>query len=281
MLFALPAAAQDFPQPDGSWVVDEVGLLSETEQNSLELRLDDFSQTSGRQVVVAIVDSLDGLEPFDYGYQLGRLWEVGDAEADDGVVLLVAPNDREVWIATGYGARINLTDVTAGLIVREDILPAFRDGNYYAGIDAGLTRIFERMSLSPEEAAARAEAEAVQQEEIVAQAGRAGMGAMIGFLIMIWFILAFARRRMGVAYRGKGKKGRRRRKRRRRGGFDSGDLAVLLWGIDAAARIASGGRGGFGGGSSGGFGGFGGGGGFGGFSGGGGSFGGGGAGGSW
>ena len=78
---------------------------------------------TGRQFVVATVNSLEGRTIEDYGYRLGRAWGIGDEEKDDGVILLVAPNERKVRIETGYGARVFLTDAVSSVIIRERILP--------------------------------------------------------------------------------------------------------------------------------------------------------------
>ena len=76
--------------------------------------------------MVATVKSLEGYPIEDYAYRLGRAWKIGSAKNDDGVLLLVAPNERKVWIATGYGAGGFLTDAMSGIIIREAILPHFK-----------------------------------------------------------------------------------------------------------------------------------------------------------
>ena len=267
-LFALaaPASAQTFPQLTGR-VVDQADILRPEQELDLSTKSETLQAQTGRQFVVATVKSLEGRPIEDYAYQLGRHWGIGQKEEDDGVILLVAPNERKVWIATGYGAGAFLTDAVSGVIIREAILPQFKKNppDYGAGITAGADAIIKQMSLPPEEAQANV-AKARKQESARQEAG-AGFLPVI-FILIVLFILfsSFARRHSG------------RRYRRRRGGIDP---LVVLWGLNELSRSRGrggwGGGGGFGGGSWGG----GGGGGFGGFSGGGGSFGGGGAGGSW
>jgi len=266
-LFALaaPASAQTFPQLTGR-VVDQADILRPEQELDLSTKSETLQAQTGRQFVVATVKSLEGRPIEDYAYQLGRHWGIGQKEEDDGVILLVAPNERKVWIATGYGAGAFLTDAVSGVIIREAILPHFKKSppDYGAGITAGADAIIKQMSLPPEEAQANV-AKARKQESARHEAGAGFLPVL--FILIVLFILfsSFARRHSG------------RRYRRRRGGIDP---FVVLWGLNELSR--SRGRGGWGGGGlGGGSWGGGGGGGFGGFSGGGGSFGGGGAGGSW
>lgn len=270
LLFATPAIAQDFPKPDGSWVLDQGDFLTDGEERALEQRLEQNNKDTGRQFVVVTVPDLQGHTIEDYGYRLGREWGIGDERKDDGVLFLIAREERKMRIETGYGARVFLPDVIAGRIIRNEITPRFKEGDFAGGINAGVDSILESLSLPPEEAQKRAaEAAAEQEERNGSGVGAALFGIAVNIFIFMFIFLAIARRASGRRYRGKDGKKRRRMK--------DGDLAILLWGLDAATRSARRGRGGFGGG--GGFGGFGGGGG--GFSGGGGSFGGGGASGGW
>ncbi len=266
-LFALaaPASAQTFPALTGR-VVDQADLLRPEQELDLSSKSEALQAQTGRQFVVATVKSLEGRPIEDYAYQLGRHWGIGQKEEDDGVILLVAPNERKVWIATGYGAGAFLTDAVSGVIIREAILPQFKKKppDYGAGITAGSAAIIKQMSLPPEQA--QANVAKARKQESARQEGGAGFLPVI-FILVVLFILfsSFAMRQSGRRYR-----------RRRGGGIDP---FVVLWGLNELSRSrgSSWGGGGFGGGGWGG----GGGGGFGGFSGGGGSFGGGGAGGSW
>ena len=269
LFLATPAAAQTFPELTGR-VVDQANLLSPAQEQALAQKSQALEEQTKRQFVIATVNSLEGQEIEDYGYRLGRHWGIGSAEEDDGIILLVAPNEKKVRIETGYGAEGFLPDILAGRIIRNTILPRFREGDMAGGIVAGADAIIEQVSLPPEEAQSRA-AEAAAQEAAQAE-GFSIVPVVIGGLIFLFVMLSMARRVSGSRYRrGEGKK------RRRGGGFDAGDAAILLWGLSALSNRGRGG--GWGGG--GGFGGFGGGGGFGGFSGGGGGFGGGGASGGW
>ena len=259
-LTASPAVAQEFPALTGR-VVDAANIIPADVEASLDAKLTAFEQRSQRQFVVATVPDLGGYDIADYGYRLGRHWQLGDKDRDDGVMLLVAPNERKVRIEVGYGLEPVLTDGYSTLIVQNTILPAFKAGDMPGGIVAGTDAIIKQLELPAEEAAQVAQA--AQTQSASGEGGfPLGMVIWIAFLLF-FFILPMMR----------GSKGRRGR---RYNGSVTGSTVgdILLWEAGkAAARGFSGG-----GGSSWGGGGFGGGGGF---SGGGGSFGGGGASGGW
>ncbi len=261
---AAPAAAQTFPELTGR-VVDQADLLRPEQELDLTSKLAALEAQTGRQLVIATVGSLEGRPIEDYGYRLGRHWAIGDEKRDDGVILLVAPNEKKVRIETGYGARVFLTDAVSSVIIRESILPHFKAGDFPGGITAGAEQIIRMMSLSPQEAQRRA-AEASQKEQARAGSGLGLIPVAFWLMVIVFVLLSMFRRASGRRYR-----------RRRKSGIDPW---IVLWGLSELSQASRRGRGGWGGG--GGFGGFGGGGGgFGGFSGGGGSFGGGGASGGW
>ncbi|MGH6706367.1 MAG: TPM domain-containing protein [Sphingomicrobium sp.] len=260
LVAATPVNAQTFPKLTGR-VVDQAQLLTPAQVVDISSKAEALEAASGRQFVVATVNSLEGRTIEDYGYRLGRAWGIGDDQKDDGVVLLVAPNERKVRIETGYGARVFLTDAVSSVIIRESILPRFKAGDMGGGIVAGADQIITMMQLPAAEAAKRA------QEIGATESRRKESGA--GFIPVIFIVVIFFVIIGSIASRVGGK-----RYRRRRGGIDPW---IVLWGLSEISRASRGGGGWGGGGGSWG----GGGGGFGGFSGGGGSFGGGGASGGW
>ena len=136
LLLATPASAQTFPKLTGR-VVDQAGLLRPEQVLDLTSKSEALEAKSGRQFVVATVKSLGGRPIEDYGYRLGRAWAIGAKGKDDGVILLVAPNEKKVRIETGYGARVFLTDAQSSVIIREAILPRFKAGDFGGGITAG------------------------------------------------------------------------------------------------------------------------------------------------
>lgn len=251
-LLSNAAHAQNFPKLTGR-VVDQADLLDPAQEATLTAKLDALEKQSQRQFVVATVGDLQGYDISDYGYQLGRYWQIGDKERNDGLLLLVAPNDRKVRIEVGYGLEGIMTDALSHRIVQDRILPAFRSGDYPGGINAGVDSVITQLQLPPDEAAKIA-ASAAQQSRSNGDSGEFGL-VIFWLFIFFFFILPVI---MSFARGGK---------KHRRGGYGG---PVIIWG----------GGGDWGGGSGGSSWG-GGGGGFGGFSGGGGSFGGGGASGGW
>ncbi|MEN3747283.1 TPM domain-containing protein [Sphingomonas sp. HF-S3] len=281
MLVPVVASAQTFPELTGR-VVDAANLLDSAQEQQLTQLSEGIEQASGRQFVVATIPDLQGYAIDDYGYRLGQHWKLGQKDADNGIILLVAPNEREVRIEVGKGLEPIMTDGFVGLIIDKQIVPHFKAGDMAGGIIAGASEIGEQMKLPLEAAEQRAKqkldaARAAQQRRGSSDANEVG-GAIVGAIVVMFVLFLFLR----------GLSGGKRRGRRYRGRGGSGVGEVLLWAaLDAAMR--SGGRSsgsgwsggsGWGGGGSGGSS-WGGGGGGGGFSGGGGSFGGGGASGSW
>jgi uncharacterized protein len=266
VLAPVSALAQKFPPLSGR-VVDAANLLSPEQVAQLTQLSTDVEKASSRQFVVATIPDLQGYPIEDYGYRLGREWKIGQGGANNGIILIVAPNDRKVRIEVGYGLEPVMTDALSSTIVNDVILPKFRDKDYPGGIMAGAAAIGEQMKL-PLEAAEVSAKQKVDQAQTHRRRSSGGVGGFIGLFWVIvvgFFILSsiFGRRARGHRYGGGGGLG------------TVGN--IILW--SALNNATRGGGGGWGGGSSGGS--SWGGGGGGGFSGGGGSFGGGGASGSW
>lgn len=246
------AADPTFPALTGR-VVDEGRLLSPEAEAAVTAKLAALEADTGSQLVVVTLDSLQGYEIEDYGYRLGRHWGIGPGQTDKGVLLIVAPNERKVRIEVGYGLEPVLTDALSSQIIQTEILPAFRDGGYQRGINAGVDAIAAQLRLDPEAAQARAAAVTTPSP------GFPATPMILVALVFFFILISVVRSASGHG-------------RRRRGGVGP----ILMWAAaDALSRSGrgSGGGGGFGGGGFGGGGG--------GFSGGGGSFGGGGASGGW
>ncbi|WP_439648919.1 TPM domain-containing protein [Erythrobacter ani] len=272
-LLASPLAAQpEFPALTGR-VVDTADILPPNVEAELVQKLEALEEQSQRQLVVATVPDLQGYDIADFGYQLGREWGLGDAERNDGTLLLVAPNERKVRIEVGYGLEGTMTDALSSLIIQNQILPRFRDGDYPGGIAAGTDAIVTQLVLPPDEAQ-RVAQEANQQRTTSSRDGGFPIGALMWMGFMFFFfilpLLRGRRRRRKYRSKGKGPWGDRRHDR------DWKDTAgdIILWEVGSAIARGAMGGGRSGGGFGGGFGG-------GGFGGGGGSFGGGGASGGW
>ncbi len=203
-LLAAPATAQTFPKLTGR-VVDQADIIPPTEEANLNIQLEQLEKTTGHQLVVATVDSLDGNDIADYGYRLGREWKIGNAEKDDGVVFLIAPNERRMNISVGYGLEPILTDALSGRIIRDVVTPKFKAGDLPGGIQDGVNAIAQQIQLPPEEAATRAAA-ADKAERDRADDGDMGGLFFIGFIVFFFFILP-----MLSAFGRRGKKHRRNR----------------------------------------------------------------------
>lgn len=229
--------------PTGQWVTDQSNALSPAQRDALSQKLRSYADTTSTQIVVVIVPTLNGMDESSYATELGRAWGVGQ-QVNNGVVVLVSPEERATFIATGYGLEGAIPDAIASRIVRNVMIPQFRNGDYYAGIDQAVDALVM---------AARGEFSALESES-----DGVPFGPLLFMLILFIFVVYMAVKHGGTGNPNIGSSGRGGRRK-------SGPIV-------------------FGGGGSGGFGGFGGGGGGfggGGFSGGGGSFGGGGAGGRW
>ena len=269
-------------------VVDQANILNPQEKQRLEAQLRDIYQQGLAQAAVVIVPTTNGLPIFDYALQVAEKWQLGDKDIDDGLLIVVAVNDRDMYILTGYGLEGVLPDAAVNRIIREDITPLFKQNNYGAGILAGVDALKARLTADPE-VLARADAQAAERS---AEQGSDELPSPIFLFIMAMIFGSFITNILGRVFGSI----------ITAGGFFAGSLAlgggffmtlimaIFIW-LFLISRGGGGGKGGggkggrrgggmiflpgMGGGSSGG--GFGGGG----FGGGGGGFGGGGAGGSW
>jgi uncharacterized protein len=232
---AVEAAEPEFPPLTGR-VVDQAGLLSERDQAELEAALARFEDATTSQIVVATLGSLQDLPIEEYGYQLGRHWGIGQEGKDNGALLIVAPEERAVRIEVGYGLEGELTDALSRTIIETAILPRFREGDFAAGIKAGVAAMIEALGGSYDPALPPV---AVRPEE------PAPSPIPLAIALPIMALIAL-NRLFG------------RRRRRSRYGYGGPVIVPGGWHGGRGGRGA--GRGGFGGGFSGGGGGFGGGG---------------------
>jgi uncharacterized protein len=243
------AAGPTFPALTGR-VVDAANIIPDDTEAQLTAQLAALEAKSSDQLVVATVPSLQGYEIEEYGYQLGRAWQIGQGERlNNGIILLVAPNERKVRIEVGYGLEGVMTDFFAGQIIRDTIVPAFKAGDMPLGITEGVTAIEAILTADPTELQARAarglKEQASGKQDSPAQA------IIIVLALIFWIWISVQRAQHG--------------RFRRRSPW--GITPIILHDWDQPRGGGGGGFGGFGGG--------------GGFSGGGGSFGGGGSSGSW
>lgn len=133
-------AAQTFPELKG-YVNDYAGVMTAQGKEQLETRLSQLEKDTTAQVFVATIKSLEGGEIQDYANRLFEAWKIGQKDKNNGVLLLVALDDRKMWIEVGYGLEPIITDARAGRIRDDNIIPAFKEGNYEKGITDGAAAI--------------------------------------------------------------------------------------------------------------------------------------------
>src|SRR5216683_4436845 len=137
---ALAVCAVTFP-PLTDRVVDEAHILSAREREALVAKLAELETKSGIQLVVVTVNSLQGQEIEPYANELFRTWKLGEKTKNNGVLLLVAPNQRRVRIEVGYGLEGTLTDALSKVIITNAIAPRFKTGDFSGGISRGVDDI--------------------------------------------------------------------------------------------------------------------------------------------
>jgi uncharacterized protein len=139
------ALALDFPALTGR-VVDQAGVMSAESKSDIEAKSKTLEDKSGIQLVVATVKSLQGGDIETYANQLFRFWKLGEAKKNNGVLLLVAPNERKVRIEVGYGLEGTLTDALSSVIISSAIIPRFKNKDYSGGIERGVDGIISVLS---------------------------------------------------------------------------------------------------------------------------------------
>jgi uncharacterized protein len=149
ILFSVQAEAQVAVPPLKAWVTDSANTLSPDQRGALEQTLREFEARKGSQIAVLIVPTTRPETAFDYGVRVYDQWKLGRKGVDDGVLLVIAKNDRDLWIVTGGGAEGPLPDAAAKRIVEEDIVPRFKQGDFYGGIRSGIDRIMRTIEGEP------------------------------------------------------------------------------------------------------------------------------------
>ena len=146
-LFLSPtfAFAFDFPVLSGR-VVDQAGVMTAEAKSDVEAKSKALEDKSGIQLVVATVKSLQGSDIESYANQLFRFWKLGEAQKNNGVLLLVAPTEHKVRIEVGYGLEGTLTDALSSVIISSAIVPRFKTGDYSGGFERGVDGIISVLS---------------------------------------------------------------------------------------------------------------------------------------
>ncbi|MFC3068492.1 TPM domain-containing protein [Phenylobacterium soli] len=184
VLAASAGAAPSFPALTGR-VVDDASALSPQTRASLDVKLAALETKTSRQLVVVTVPSLQGYSIEDYGYQLGRAWGIGEKGRNNGVLLIVAPNERRVRVEVGYGLEGVLTDALSSVLLQERVLPKFRSGDVEGGVVAGADALIDQLSLPDDQARARVAA-AAQPEP---KGGATSVPIIVLVLLGLWVVL--------------------------------------------------------------------------------------------
>src|SRR5882757_5883388 len=154
LVFGFAALAADLPALTGR-VVDNAGIIDPATKAALTQKLADFETKGSDQIVVATINSLDGEEIEPYANRLFRFWKLGQAKENNGVLLLVAKDDHKMRIEVGYGLEGTLTDLHTKLIIENDMVPAFRAGDFSGGISKAVDDMVMVLEGNPEELEAR------------------------------------------------------------------------------------------------------------------------------
>jgi uncharacterized protein len=195
--FVLTANAQfDIPSipKEQTSVYDYANLLSASEKGNLEQKLIRYSDTTSTQIVVAIITSLKGENIGLLAPKWAQEWGIGQEKEDNGVFILLARDDRKIWISPGYGVEDRLTAGTTGQIVRNVIIPEFKRGDYYQGLNKGSDAIFDVLT---------GKYQSSRQSDNSGD-GLAFVFFLLMFVIFIIFIIAISKNRRGGGNNGKG-----------------------------------------------------------------------------
>ncbi|MBI2064505.1 MAG: TPM domain-containing protein [Candidatus Yanofskybacteria bacterium] len=201
-LSVLPVSAQDIPQPiDSVKVYDFAGVLPAELEKSLNAQLESYKEKTSIEIAVVTVSSLQQYTVEDFTIRLAQNWGVGNKEKDNGIVLLLAPNEREVRIEVGYGLEGDLTDGQSGSILDENAVPYFRNDDWAGGVNATVsalinylgqknyqTRLTEKIEREKSEQVRRAQAEAERVKrnaEIAAAMGTFFFFAVPALIVVI------------------------------------------------------------------------------------------------
>jgi uncharacterized protein len=124
-------------------IIDSTKTLSDSEVNELAIKLKNYSDTTSTEIFVMLLNTTHNQEIKKYATDLGQKWQIGQKGKDNGIILLIAKEDRQTAIQTGYGVEHLLTDAMSRRIIDQEINPYFKKGQFYNGIDNGITSIFE------------------------------------------------------------------------------------------------------------------------------------------
>jgi uncharacterized protein len=141
LLLATHVVAQNFPERSNTLVTDYANVLSPEQKQALESKLVAFNDSTSTQIAIVLMGSVGNYDIADYSVQLFNQWKIGQASKNNGVLILAAIEDRKVFITTGYGIEGVLPDALCKRVVNNDIVPNFKNKDYYTGLDAATNTI--------------------------------------------------------------------------------------------------------------------------------------------
>ncbi len=141
LLFCLLAFGLAVPERPEGRVTDRTGTLTRDQIQALEKKLSTFEKETTNQIAVLLIPSLEGENLEDYSIRLAEKWRIGQQGRNNGVILLIVKNDHKLRIEVGYGLEGALPDALAGTIIRNEIAPRFKSGQFFQGIEAGIDSI--------------------------------------------------------------------------------------------------------------------------------------------
>lgn len=133
------------------FVNDNAAILTLEQRSHLERKLKAVDSRGGPQIAVAILNDLENKALEEISFEIFKSWGIGHKDKNDGVLLLIALKERKTRIELGYGSELFINDAMAGRIIRENITPFFKEGQYYEGIQSGLDAILARFNYKPPE----------------------------------------------------------------------------------------------------------------------------------
>ena len=190
--FGFESPAQDFPAaPNPPRLVNDfANMLTEAEAQALESKLVAFDDSTSSQIAIVTVNTINGYDVSDYAFRLAEDWGIGQQGKNNGILILVALDDRKMFIATGYGVEASVPDVVAFRIVDRILKPNFRNEDYYQGLDEATNRLMGLIS-----------------GEFEAEPEESGKSGFMFFMILLLFIVVI----IIISRRGGGKGGNRGR----------------------------------------------------------------------
>lgn len=127
-------------------VVDEADVLSDSDEAQLEAKLDKYNDSTSTQIQVIFVQSLNGLDIFDYAQQLAEGWGIGQKDKNNGILILTSIGDRKMRVHPGRGVEDKITDAFSSDIINNILKPAYKNGQYYQGVDDATTAIMQQLN---------------------------------------------------------------------------------------------------------------------------------------